>query len=275
VRSLFLFLFGISVAGAQTLTVGSLNIAMVEDAETIAREVGAAPNLRDADVIFLQEVVGKGESSVAQEIARRLERHVAFASPDGLLTKGGLAILSRYPLLDQRTFKLLPQNLVFRSRKRIALAATILTRDGPVRIINVHLDTRINPAERVQQLGPALDDASCFYGPSVIGGDFNTNDMQWVSNVVPIPYKGWQAARVRILMESRGYQTPFQTRLPTFHHLGMQLDWIYVAGLQSIGHGIERIAFSDHDAIWTRLATRAPGSSPKTAHSPAARPGGA
>ena len=71
--------------------------------------------------------------------------------------------------------------------KRIALAATVFTPDGPVRVINVHLDTRINPAERVAQLAPALDDASCFYGPSVIGGDFNTNDMQWVSNVVPIP----------------------------------------------------------------------------------------
>jgi endonuclease/exonuclease/phosphatase family metal-dependent hydrolase len=192
-----------------------------------------------------------------------------------VFNKGGLAVLSRYPLLDQRTYKLKPQNLIFRSRKRIALAVTILTPDGPVRVINVHLDTRINPGERIAQLGPALDDASCFFGPAVIGGDFNTNDMQWVSNVVPIPYRGWQAARVRVLMESRGYRTPFQSRLATFRHLGMQLDWIYAAGLQPVGHGIDAIAFSDHHAVWTRLAIRAPGSSPKTAHSRAARQGGA
>jgi endonuclease/exonuclease/phosphatase (EEP) superfamily protein YafD len=255
--------------------VGSLNIAMEEDPNVIAQEIRTAPNLRDADVIFFQEVVNQNHTSVAEAVARQLGRRVAFASPDGVLTKGGLAILSRHPMADQRVHKLKPQNLVFRSRKRIALAVTVLTPDGPVRVINVHLDTRINPAERVAQLGPALDDASCFYGPAVIGGDFNTNDMQWVSNVVPIPYKGWQAARVRILMESRGYRTPFQTRAPTFHHMGMQLDWIYVAGLDAVGHGIDPIAFSDHDAVWTRLATRAPGSSPERERLRAARRGGA
>jgi endonuclease/exonuclease/phosphatase family metal-dependent hydrolase len=275
VRWFALFFWFLSLAGGQTLTVASLNIAMVEDPNVIAQEIRTAPNLSNADVLLLQEVVNQNHTSVAEAVARQLGREAAFASPDGVLTKGGLAILSRHPIADQRVHQLKPQNLVFRSRKRIALAATILTPDGPVRIINVHLDTRINPGERIAQLRPALDDASCFYGPSVIGGDFNTNDMQWVSNVVPLPYKGWQAARVRILMESRGYRTPFQKREATFHHLGMQLDWIYVAGLEPIGHGIDRIAFSDHDAVWTRLATRAPDSSLRTERSPVSRQGGA
>jgi endonuclease/exonuclease/phosphatase family metal-dependent hydrolase len=275
VLRLSLILIATGLASGQTLTVGSLNIAMVEDAGVIAREIGDAANLRNADVVLFQEVVNQNHTSVAEAVARQLGRHVVFASPDGLLTKGGLAILSRYPLADQRVHKLKPQNLVFRSRKRIALAATVLTPQGPVRVINVHLDTRINPAERLAQLGPALDDASCFHGPAVIGGDFNTNDMQWVSNVVPIPYKGWQAARVRVLMESRGYRTPFQARQATFHHLGMQLDWIYVAGMDPVGYGIERIGFSDHDAVWTRLATRERDSSRETGRLRAVRPGGA
>ena len=248
---------------------------MVKDPDIIANEIKDTPSLKDSDVLFLQEVVRDGETSVADAVAVRLGRFIAFASPEGRGTFSGLAILSRYPLRDQRVHPLKPQNLVFRSRKRIALAATIVTPDGPVRLVNAHLDTRINPAERLAQLAAALDDASCFFGPTVIGGDFNTNDMQWVSNVVPIPYPGWQASRVRILMESRGFRTPFQTRQATFDHMGMQLDWIYTNGLNTTAHGIQPIAFSDHHAVWVRLVTPSPGSSQGTERSRAARPGGA
>lgn len=238
---------------AAQLNVASLNIAMVDDPELIVSEIESLPSVRDADVLFLQEVVRTNGSSVAETVAEQLDRQIVFASPDGKATKGGVAIMSRYPLQDARTYKLKPQNLIFRSRSRIALAATIETKFGPVRLVNTHLDTRINPAERLAQLGPALDDASCFFGPAIIGGDFNTNDMQWVSNVVPVPMPGWQGKRVRILMDSRGFQTPFQMRKATFDHFGMQLDWIYAAGLDTVAYGIQPVVFSDHHAIWTRL----------------------
>ncbi|HYO84522.1 MAG TPA: endonuclease/exonuclease/phosphatase family protein, partial [Bryobacteraceae bacterium] len=196
------------------------------------------------------------------------------AAPDGPNSRSGLAVLSRYPVADQRVYRLKPQNLLFRSRSRIALAVTIAAPFGPVRIIDTHLDTRINPGERLVQLGPALDDASCFYGPSVIGGDFNTNDMQWVSNVVPVPYPGWQAERVRALMASRGFQTPFLTRRATFDHLGMQLDWIYVAGLRAEASGIIPIQLSDHHAVWARVSP-VQDSGRRKERLQAARPGGA
>src|SRR5688572_25278517 len=98
---------------------------MVKDADRIATEIKTINGLRNADVLFLQEVVREGEASVADAVAVRLGRFVAFASPEGRSTLGGLAILSRYPLRDLRIHPLKPQNLVFRSRKRIALAATI------------------------------------------------------------------------------------------------------------------------------------------------------
>jgi endonuclease/exonuclease/phosphatase family metal-dependent hydrolase len=259
---------------AQPLTVASLNVAMAEDASAIVKELRSVEMLAEADVLLLQEVIVKEDRSVAHDVARQLGRHVVTASPDGRNSQGALAVLSRYPLSDQRVHKLKPQKLVFRSRSRVALAVTAGTPFGPVRLINTHLDTRINPAERLAQLRPALDDASCFFGPSVIGGDFNTNDMQWVSNVVPVPFPGWQAERVRVLMGSRGFHTPFQSRRATFDHLGMQLDWIYSAGLEVKDFGIQPIAFSDHHAVWARLSLSR-GSSPETARSRASRPGGA
>jgi endonuclease/exonuclease/phosphatase family metal-dependent hydrolase len=246
-------------AAAEPLTVGSLNLAMVKDADSIIRQINAARGLSDADVLLFQEVVSeRGKPSVAEEIAARLNRYVIFASPDGETTKSGIAIVSRLPLLDRETYKLKQQNLIFRSRARVALAATVITADGPMRIINTHLDTRINPGERIAQLQPALEDASCFLGPSVIGGDFNTNDMQWVSNVVPVPFPGWQVSRIKALMLSRGFSTPFQIRKATHNFLGMQLDWIFTTGLSALAHGIEPIPFSDHKGIWTRLNAARP-----------------
>jgi endonuclease/exonuclease/phosphatase (EEP) superfamily protein YafD len=146
-----------------------------------------------------------------------------------------------------------PVNLIFRSRKRVLLAATIQTPQGPTRVINAHLDTRINPGGRLRQLEPAIDDAKRFSGAALIGGDLNTNDMQWVSHVVPVPWPGWQASRVRDLMAQNGFHTPFVNRRATFDHLGMQLDWIFLRNLAATSAEIRPVAFSDHHELVTVL----------------------
>lgn len=237
------------------LTVASINIAKVTNIESMARECEQYGALRNADVILMQEVVRAQEDqpSSAEALGKRLDRQVAFASADGGQTFSGLAILSRHPLRDVRTRLLKNVNLVFRTRKRIALGATIETARGPVRVINTHLDTRINPQERVEQLEPAIRDADEFGGAVVIGGDFNTNDMQWVSHVVPVPHPGWQATAVRNLMTERGFSTPFQTRQATFDHLRMQLDWLFTKRLTALRSTIQPLNFSDHHAIWAEF----------------------
>lgn len=271
----WLFTSYLPLRGAEpSITVASLNLAMKTDVSAIATQIRALPDVHHADVLLFQEVMFQNGRSVAEPVAKQLGLHLVTAAPDGRNSRSGLAVLSRFPLVDQRIHRLKPQNLVFRSRSRISLAVTVLAPFGPVRIIDTHLDTRINPAERLAQLAPALDDASCFHGPSIIGGDFNTNDMQWVSNVVPVPFPGWQGERVRALMASRGFQTPFTTRQATFDHLGMQLDWIYAAGLRAQASGVVPCELSDHHAVWARLSP-ASGSAPRTEHSQAARRSGA
>lgn len=247
---------------------------MVTDADAIVKELRTKPDIVNADVLLLQEVVVKDDAAVAERVAGLLGRHFVAASPDGRNSHGALAILSKFPLEHPSTHKLKPQNLIFRSRNRIALAATMNTDFGKVRVVNVHLDTRINPGERIAQLQGALNNASCFHGPAIVGGDFNTNDMQWVSNVVPVPMPGWQAKRVRKLMEERGYSTPFHVRKATFDRMGMQLDWIYSAGFHASASRIVPVDFSDHHAVWARL-NLSQNSSPKTARSRAVRRAGA
>jgi endonuclease/exonuclease/phosphatase family metal-dependent hydrolase len=234
-----------SLGGGPQITIMTLNLAKVTDVDAILRE------LRPADILLFQEVVRARESdaSVAENIARRLGFDVEFAAPDGGSTASGIAILSRFKLTDVRVYPVPQVNLVFRTRKRILLAATVQTPGGPTRVICAHLDTRINPADRLKQLGPGIADAKSFDGPVLIAGDLNTNDMQWVSHVVPVPWPGWQAARVRDLMSENGFHTPFSNRRATFDHLGMQLDWIFLRKLAARRAEIVPMAFSDHHAL--------------------------
>jgi endonuclease/exonuclease/phosphatase family metal-dependent hydrolase len=236
----------------RSFIVASLNLAKEKDIGVMVRELQSITGVRDASVLFVQEVVRERDTapSVAEALAALLGWHVTFAAPHQGMTESGLAILSRAALRDVRVRPLKPQNLVIRSRKRIALAATTDTPLGPVRFVNAHLDTRINPGTRLEQLAPAIEEAAAFQGPAVLGGDWNTNDMQWVSNIVPVPFPGWQASRVRILMQARGFHTPFQARRATFDHMGMQLDWLYTNRLHEAAYGIQPVQFSDHHAIW-------------------------
>ncbi len=242
--------------GSPSVVVASLNIAMVTDVDSIVRELSAHPPLKDADVFLMQEVVESAGTSVAERVAARLQRSAVFASPEdigGPPTFSGIAILSKTSISDKVIRTLPRQNLLFRSRKRIALAGSTETPIGRLRAVTAHLDTRINPGQRVRQLEPALEEARRT-SPAILGGDLNTNDMEWVSNVVPVPFPGWQASHVRSLMESRGFHTPFTQRHPTFDHLGMQLDWIYTDSLRVVSYGIIPLQFSDHHAIWVQFS---------------------
>jgi endonuclease/exonuclease/phosphatase family metal-dependent hydrolase len=235
-------------------TVMTLNLAKVTDVDAIIRE------LRPADVLMFQEVVRPSDKvpSVAEQVAAKLGLYVHFASPDGIGTESGIAILSRFPLTDVKLHKVAQVHLVFRTRRRVLLAATVQTPNGPVRVVCAHLDTRINPGDRLKELGPAIEDTKSFNGPALIAGDLNTNDMQWVSHVVPVPWPGWQASRVRDLMAQNGFHTPFVNRRATFDHLGMQLDWIFLRNLAAAKAEIVPMDFSDHHALVAAVAAPGP-----------------
>jgi endonuclease/exonuclease/phosphatase family metal-dependent hydrolase len=239
----------VTASGGSQVSVLTLNLAKVTEVSSIVKE------LRPADVYLFQEVVRADAKSpsVAHQVAEKLGMNAQFATADTGATSSGIAILSRYQLSDVETHAIKPVNLIFRSRKRVILAATVQTPQGPARMICAHLDTRINPIDRIRQLEPAIADAKRFNGPALIGGDLNTNDMQWVSHVVPVPWPGWQAARIRDLMAQSGFHTPFVNRRATFDHLGMQLDWIFLRNLAAVKTDIVPVEFSDHHALVTSV----------------------
>ncbi len=154
------------------MAVVSLNTAKVTDAVRIVRDIQSAPRLRSADVFLLQEVANEDtKASVADQMAHKLGYFVAFSPAAPGVFDQGLAIVSRYPILDVEIKRLKECNLRFRSRQRFALAANLRTPWGDVRVWNAHLDTRINSEERAEQLAPVIEDASKHTGPRLIGGE--------------------------------------------------------------------------------------------------------
>jgi len=129
-------------------------------------------------------------------------------------------------------------------------------------VFNLHLDTRLNPQQRLEQLSPVLEISRSESRPVVIAGDFNTGDYRWLYNLVPVPYRGGQTGAVVQRMTASGFQTPFGNAGPTHDRLGLRLDWVFLRGLASFGVGIKELGFSDHHAIWTEIgpaATERPG----------------
>jgi len=224
-------------------------------------EVAAAilrdPAIRDADVIFLEEVhrVNDARCSGACVVGQQLGYHVAYA-PGHTQDRGtdGVAILSKYPIRDPEVIELPHYDVHWNDGRRIAMAATIVVGDRPVSLYAVHLENRITVAERRHQMQPVLAHARGKATPVIIAGDFNTSPFTWVGHAVPV-LTNEQDDELEALMREAGFQTPTEQSGATSRYLGMKLDAIYTRGFTSRfaatsdGGGI-----SDHIPLRTQLA---------------------
>lgn len=250
------------------LRVVTYNIHGVDGVE-IARALRSDPQTRDADLVLMQEVSSFGDCSAACAAGKELGFASLFApghQQDGGLS--GVAILSRWPLRDAQVIELPYQYAVVNSARRVALAATIDTTAGPLRVISVHLENRISPAARVRQLAPALAHARGFAGLVLIGGDMNTSPFSWLGHLLPVP-TGVQDDRLNASVRAAGLDTPVASGRPTSKWLNMRLDALYTRGLRAAARGVAvNVRASDHLPLWLTVdlpTAVAQGSAPPTA----------
>ncbi len=241
---------------AEQLRVVTYNVHGIAG-DAIAAALRGDPALAGADVILMQEVASFGPCSAACAAGRALGMASLFApghQQDG--GTSGVAILSRWPLRDPQLIELPYRHAVMNSARRIALAATIDTAGGPLRLIAVHLENRINPAARVSQLAPALAHAGAFDGAVVLGGDMNTSPFSWIGHLIPIP-TGAQDDRLDAAARAAGLQTPVADVGATSQWLGMRLDAIYTRGVRAGDRGVALgVRASDHLPLWLDVAAR-------------------
>ena len=244
-------------APALGLTATSLNLATETSLRKILRQLERV-RLLQSDLFFFQEVehYPDRDSLLIPRLAKHLGYDYVFAPAQRVGRNGaqGLAILSRYPLQNPKVVRLPRFILKVNNRCRIALTATAATPLGAVGLVNLHLDTRINLRQRFRQLQPVLEAASRLPQASLIAGDLNTQDFLWVENLLPLPFLHRQVRPVLARLEASGYSTPFARTGRTHAWAPLKLDWIFLRELRAQAHRVQKIGFSDHRALWVRLA---------------------
>jgi endonuclease/exonuclease/phosphatase family metal-dependent hydrolase len=240
----------------------SFNVHYAHDVSLLAQSIRDNPNLRTADLLLIQEIESYPAegASRARKLAKALQLNYVYAparrTEAGVGTHG-LAILSRYPLSDIEVLPLPRYDLGFNTRRRIALGATLSLPGRRLRVYNVHLDTRINTRDRIEQLRPVVEAAdSHAVKEVVIGGDFNTNPFRWLFHRIPF-FRSDQAGAVDAFMQENGFQAPLAEIGATLHKklFRARVDALYAHGVKTQAAGVEReVETSDHYPVWVDVA---------------------
>ena len=227
-----------------------------EPGETIVSAMLADRELRDVDLIVLQEVPRSDRTcSAACAIGKRLGMHALFAPGHVEGDRDmGIAILSKVPITSAEVIELPWHDVHFNAGRRIALAATLRHDGRPITVYAVHLENRLTACDRREQMLPVLDHASRQPTPVIIAGDFNTNPFTWVSHWLPLPTASNQARKLEAFVRSYGFETPVKDSGATHRYIGMKLDAIYTRGFATRRFSTARAGdVSDHLALWAAV----------------------
>jgi len=244
-----------------SLRVASFNVHYAHDVPALAESVRANAVLNRADLLLLQEIESHESegSSRTRQVAEVLQMNYVYAPARGTENGGthGLAVLSRFPLADIEVLELPRYDLGYRTRRRIALGVTVDVGGRPLRIYNVHLDTRINVQDRLAQIRPVVEAAERQpLEEVIIGGDFNTNPFRWLFHRLPI-FRSNQAGAMDEFMRESGFRAPLSESGSTVNRtlLRGRVDAVYARGLTAQETGVEReVDSSDHFPVWVDLA---------------------
>jgi endonuclease/exonuclease/phosphatase family metal-dependent hydrolase len=218
----------------------------VERGRRVAEAVAALQHhadLREADVVVLQEMSGEGVAAVARALRMNSAYHPASREPRGGPDWGN-AVLSPWPIDDARKVRL-PHRSRLNQRARTATAVRVSLPTGAVRVYSTHLGSvrGMSEAKRRDQALAILADAADSREPVVIAGDFNSE-------------------RLGRLFEEQGYCWPTRHVGPTVDRYAV--DHVFARGLCAPGEGghagvaREVTDASDHRPVWARFAAARP-----------------
>jgi endonuclease/exonuclease/phosphatase family metal-dependent hydrolase len=237
------------------LRVVTYNVHFGDDVARLARALASDPEIRDADVLLLQEIESYLGDRRAEALARQLGFDMVYA-PARLKRDGthGLALLSRYPIRDVEVMTLHRYELGWGTRRRVAMIATLDWNGLAVRVVNAHLDTRLTLDQRRAQILPVLERVAD--APHVVvGGDMNTiSCLAALLPGVPICLPGLsQGPAFDRYMRGLGFETPF-ARIGGTGPLHQRLDAIFTRGFEVLAFDkADDVSVSDHVPLWAEL----------------------
>lgn len=221
--------------GLRIVTFNIEHARRIDDAIALLRE---EPRLRDADLLFLQEMDEPGTRRIAEALGMSFLYFPAVVHPKAKHDFGN-AILSRWPIRDGRKV-ILPHLARFSGSQRIAVTGTVDIDGEPVRLYSLHvaLPIVVGGDERREQLRAVLDDAAGWPGRVVIAGDFNSHGL---GEFFARTGYAWPSRRIG---STAGWFDTDQVFLRGFR----------LAAPESIGVVSENRDASDHHPVWAVLA---------------------
>lgn len=225
---------------------GELDLAAIAD---VIRSSGA-------DVVGLQEVDRHWSdrsrfNDQLAELAERLHMY-AFWGPiynlpsteRGHPSRGyGLAVLSRYPILEAKNYELTRLPSVGENPERIVMPgfpmATIDVRGTPLHVYNTHQDYRSDPAVRTVQTRETMSIMARTEGVKVLMGDLNAEpEAEELAPIREVMTDSWDVA-------GRGDGFTFPAGDPV-----KRIDHIYVSpGIEVVSVDVLQTAASDHRPV--------------------------
>jgi endonuclease/exonuclease/phosphatase family metal-dependent hydrolase len=245
-------------SSSNVLRIATWNVHLGEDPFALAAALRTSPPMAGVDVLMIQEIEahpGEG-SSRSSRLADLLGMTWAYApAREADAGTHGLAILSRFPLVDVAVMSLPHVDQPIRERERIAVRADLVVGERRVPIVDIHLDLRIGAVDRIRQLHPAVIDLP---EQVIVAGDFNTNPYAWIAATVPITSTDAivgqdQAYVIDDYLRTLGFVPAVPIDQPTFHAAGIDVhvDDVYPRGLPVVAGGVATdVGGSDHWPVW-------------------------
>ena len=228
-------------AGGKALRMVTFNLKFAREVDRAIDLFRADPELRQADVVALQEMDAPGVDRLARALGYDYVYYPAAFHPMAAKDFGNAVLVRGRILADHKV--MLPHPSRSRGLQRIAVAADVEVAGQRVRVYSVHLETpaEIWPWQRREQVDAILADARGAER-AVIAGDFNDRDV------------------VGPLIEGAGYRWVSRDARRTVGLFAW--DHVFARGLDlkasPARSGVVRDnrQASDHRPVWAVLANR-------------------
>jgi endonuclease/exonuclease/phosphatase family metal-dependent hydrolase len=228
-----------------TIKVVSYNISFANNIDRAIYELGEFEELKDADIILLQEMDETGTEAIAQTLEYNYVYYPASIHSHNDKNFGN-AILAKWPIHAPEKI-ILPHRSPRNQEIRIAVKA-IVTIDGiEIPTYSVHTETFwLGRQKRDAQVDALIENIDTSHPHVIVGGDFNT--------LTPRSAKELEDSFSEIGMEGATEGIEYTVRYPA---LEFSLDHIFTKGMAVIDAGkSEGAEASDHVPIWTKLMPR-------------------
>ena len=231
----------------EKLKVVTFNIEFAKRIQAAIKILRTYPQLKNADVIFLQEMDESGTAKIAAALHYNYIYYPAVFHPIPRQDFGN-AILSKWPILkDGKIILRDPQKE--KKLQRIAAVAVLQIGDKKVFVSSIHMRIKLLPFIRRAQIAEVIQNIPKNISYSIIGGDFNTfHPISLYDTRQEFRDHGFDEATKNIGWTEKIIYTLFK-KSSTDHIFSRGLD------VKAAGKVVDRKA-SDHLPVWAEFVLR-------------------